>query len=133
MEFRALRADLVPDIIVFDIEDFGYYIEVIFLRFFDFQIYKLRDFDIEVKVRNVSCHQVLLNARRLSMPLNCNQSDHLPLAVRPKKISLDISLIPRCPKISLNSNKSKDMYYGYQRISLNGYQHGYQRISSFDI
>ncbi len=25
------------------------------------------------------------------------------------------------------------MYYGYERISLNGYHHGYQRISFFDM
>jgi hypothetical protein len=50
------------------------------------------------------------------------------LGVHPKKIS---SLILRYPKISLNTNKSKDMYYGYERISLNGYHHGYQRISFF--
>jgi hypothetical protein len=39
------------------------------------------------------------------------------------------SLILRYTKISPHTNKSKDMYYGYERISLNGYHHGYQRIS----
>ncbi len=41
--------------------------------------------------------------------------------------------MPRYPKISLNSNKSKDMHYGDQRISMNGYQHGYQNLISKDI
>ena len=49
----------------------------------------------------------------------------------PKISSLEVIL--RYPKISLNSNKSKDMYYGYERISLNGYHHGYHRISVYDM
>jgi hypothetical protein len=56
-------------------------------------------------------------------------TNKIHLGVRPKKISL----ILRYPKISLNSNKSKDIFYGYERISLNGYHHGYHRISFYDM
>ena len=52
------------------------------------------------------------------------------LGVRPKKISLDIL---RYPEIFVNTNKSKDIFYGYFRISLFGYQHGYQGILLLDI
>jgi hypothetical protein len=38
----------------------------------------------------------------------------------PKRYPEISSLILRYPKISLNSNKSKDMFYGYERISLTG-------------
>ncbi len=31
------------------------------------------------------------------------------------------------------TNKSKNMYHGYERISLNGYHRGYQRISFNDM
>ncbi len=51
----------------------------------------------------------------------------------PKRYPKISSLILRYPKISLNSNKSKDMNYGYERISLNGYHHGYHRISVYDM
>jgi hypothetical protein len=38
----------------------------------------------------------------------------------PKRYPKISSLILRYPKISLNSNKSKDKFYGYERISLTG-------------
>jgi hypothetical protein len=38
----------------------------------------------------------------------------------PKRDPKIFSLILRYPKISLNSNKSKDKFYGYERISLTG-------------
>jgi hypothetical protein len=38
----------------------------------------------------------------------------------PKRYPEISSLILRYPKISLNSNKSKDKFYGYERISLTG-------------
>jgi hypothetical protein len=47
-----------------------------------------------------------------------NQQDIWEFA--PKRYPKISSLILRYPKISLNTNKSKDIFYGYQRISLTG-------------
>ena len=41
--------------------------------------------------------------------------------------------ILRYPEKSVNSKKSKDIFYGYFRISFVGYRHGYQGILSLDI